>query len=331
MKFLKNHLSPSEGKIIALGFFDGVHSGHRAVLSAADQEARKRNKSLEVITFYPHPRNFITRSKIVKYLTPYSQKLLLFNSFFPESTLRFWRFNNHLRFLSPEEFIAILDKIYRPSAVFVGSNYHFGFKASGNTSFLKKGLNKRGIDVKVIPSVKLDNAIISSSLIRSFLDEGLIEKANSALGYPFFIIGKTRPGKKIGQKLGFPTGNIYPASQKKLPKPGVYVGVAESWDQKIKQPALVYCGTKPSLPNSKKRQVIEFFIPDFPYQELYNQRFSIYLWKFLRPEITFSSLSELKQQILRDAECLKQYLHQYPTVVNYNLNVTNWRCSSSWC
>lgn len=200
MKFLKNHLSPSEGKIIALGFFDGVHSGHRAVLSAADQEARKRNKSLEVITFYPHPRNFITRSKIVKYLTPYSQKLLLFNSFFPESTLRFWRFNNHLRFLSPEEFIAILDKIYRPSAVFVGSNYHFGFKASGNTSFLKKGLNKRGIDVKVIPSVKLDNAIISSSLIRSFLDEGLIEKANSALGYPFFIIGKTRPGKKIDRK-----------------------------------------------------------------------------------------------------------------------------------
>ncbi|MDI3531491.1 MAG: riboflavin kinase / adenylyltransferase [Candidatus Atribacteria bacterium] len=330
MKLLKNHLSPVKGKIIALGFFDGVHSGHRAVLRAASQEAKKRNKSLEVITFYPHPRNFITRSRVVKYLTPYSQKFLLFKSFFPESTLRFWRFDNRLRFLSPGEFIDILDRIYHPSAVFVGANYRFGFQASGNTLFLKEELNKRGIEVEIVPPVKFGDTVISSSLIRSFLEQGFVEKANSALGYPFFIIGKTRPGARIGQKLGFPTGNIYPPSQKKLPRAGVYAGVVESWDQEIRQPALVYCGTKPSVLNKGKRRVIEFFMPDLAYRELYNQRFLVYLWRFLRPEITFPSLSELKQQILRDTEHLKQYLHQYPAVVNYHLNVTNWRCNSSW-
>ncbi|MCX6090347.1 MAG: hypothetical protein NTX88_08305 [Candidatus Atribacteria bacterium] len=256
MRGLKNAHPPS---ILALGFFDGIHRGHQKVIGAGYHLSRQRHIPFQIITFYPHPRNFISSQKKLKYITTYQEKYCLFQKWYPGSEMCFLRFQNALRHTDPEIFLHSIQEAFHPVAIFTGENFRFGFRGQGDTQLLRHFFDQQGVETFIFPSVHQDNRMISSTLIRKQLENGAIELANSFLGYSFCIRGKVVRGNKIGRNLGFPTANIYPSSRKLLPPYGVYFGTG-----RINQtffPALIYTGTKPTVEQDSRR-IVEVHLPE---------------------------------------------------------------------
>ncbi|MGQ9474228.1 MAG: riboflavin kinase, partial [Candidatus Caldatribacteriaceae bacterium] len=273
------------------------------------------------VTFYPHPQNFLAgkRNEPLKYLTSYGEKYCLLQHFFPKTTLRFIRFNQKMRMTSPWKFLELLSSQLMPHLIFVGENFRFGYQAKGEISLLKKYFENQNIRVVAIPSIQNQGECISSSLIRTLLLSGDLQRVNNLLGYHFTIIGKVRKGKGLGGKLGFPTANLYPPSIKILPPHGVYISHVSWKNHNTSIPALTYIGHRPTFKNSS-RKVVETFIPSYNSLDLYGQRIELRLAVFLREEKTFASPQDLKKQIDLDLEAFRQYLQGKNSMVNYPLN-----------
>ena len=191
----------------------------------------------------------------------------------------------------------------RPRGVVVGENFRFGFQAQGDAQLLKNHLSFRGVEVTVVPSLREGGELISSSRIRWHLESGDLLSANRLLGYSFFLEGRVRRGKGVGRKLGFPTANLYPPSYKLLPASGVYTGYVSGKEIGERNPSLIYVGHRPTV-NFSPRRLVEVFIPEVS-RELYGERLTIEFQAFLREEMVFPSLSELKNQIEQDLEALR--------------------------
>ena len=294
-------IKPAEDSILALGFFDGVHRGHQYLLGEAYRLAQEEKTKLHIFTFYPHPRNFLS-SGDVKHILTYREKYCLIQKLFPQSLLQFVHFNRSFREMRAQEFLALVEEEIRPRRVVVGENFHFGFEAQGDAALLKNYFPFRGIEVTVVPSLQEGGKLISSSRIRWHLENGDLFSANRLLGYSFFLQGRVRRGKGVGRKLGFPTANLYPPSYKLLPASGVYTGYVSGKGIGKRSPSLIYVGHRPTV-NFSPRRLVEVFIPDIS-QELYGERLIIEFQAFLRKEMVFPSLLELKNQIEQDLEAL---------------------------
>lgn len=255
-----------------------------------------------VVTFYPHPQEFFTRQPKLK-LTVIEEKIELLAAMGVEQLILL-PFDEKMAQLSPQEFVEkILVEQLRAIHVSVGANFRFGIKRSGDAEDLRALAAKYGVDVTIVPLENCQGERISSSAIRAALEKGDIRKANRLLGRSWSLTGTVEIGQQLGKTLGFPTANLQLPEEKFLPRYGVYavrVCLNQTKSEHLPLPGVMNVGCRPTVAGT--HPTVEVHIFDW-LGDLYNQKLTVYLEEFLRPEKKFSSLETLKEQIA--ADCLK--------------------------
>jgi len=288
---------------IALGNFDGVHRGHRKIISTMVDDAKKIGARSIVVTFDPHPGKILS-NKYTKLITTNQSKAKLISELNVDM-LVFFPFNIKTANIKPSDFIQnILVNIFNPSSVYVGYNYTFGSGGIGTADLLTVYGGKHNFGVKIFSPVCLDSQPISSTLIRKFISAGEIYWAKECLGYWPFIEGKVIVGDRLGRKLGFPTANLYINEDILLPPNGVYAGVVVIDNKKYLGAANI--GVRPTITDKKKVKV-EVHVINFN-GDLYGKTISFSFREKVREEKKFKKIEELKEQIKKDIEFVKTKL-----------------------
>jgi riboflavin kinase/FMN adenylyltransferase len=268
-------------RAVAIGSFDGVHRGHRAVLAAT----KETGLAPTVITFDPHPR--IALGNKVDLLTTLDRRLELLDEAGVADTL-VAAFTQELQRLEPEQFAERYLRAIGTEAVVAGEDFRFGVRRSGDLALLER----LGFDVVVPDEVEG----VSSTAIRSALGEGDVEGAAAMLGRPFELDGTVVAGDQRGGTLGYPTANLLLEPDLAVPRFGIYAGEA------LGHRAAVSIGTNPHYGGTERR--IEPYLLDFE-GDLYGRRLVVELWERLRDEAAFESEEELVEQIARDVEATR--------------------------
>lgn len=291
-------------RVVALGTFDGVHRGHRALLLTAKQLADELNVPLRVCTFNRHPLDILRPDNPPVMLSTIPEKASqLFSAGVDETELI--PFDRSVADLEPEQFLERMHSMITVRGIVAGWNYSFGKNGRGNADLLREDGEKHGYKVIIVPPTTLeDGTVISSSLVRRSLQDGDMQKASELLGYTYSLTGTVAQGKHQGHKLGFPTANIVPWKRKALPKFGVYTGMLETDTEML--PAVVNIGIQPTIPSGKVT-VEAHILTESP--ELYGQKVRLSLLKMLRPEKRFDSVEELTRQIEQDREEALRLFH----------------------
>lgn len=273
---------------VALGQFDGLHIGHKAVILAA----KKEGLQTAVLTF----KRGTLKKGDDRFLTTDAQRESIFAEYGVELLCE--PDFSEIRGLTAEEFVddILVDKLGAKHVV-CGFNYHFGCGASGNAEILKKLCAERNIQCTVIPAVEINGRSVSSSSIRGYLDEGDAESAAKMLGRPFSYDFEVIGGRRLGRTLGTPTINQMFPEGFICPKYGVYAAVAEVGGKKYC--AVTNIGVKPTVGSDKP--LSETWICDYN-GDLYGQHIKVSLSKYLRPEQKFPSIEALREAILADGE-----------------------------
>ncbi len=301
---LYQHLEPLRtadctGSAIALGFFDGVHLGHQAVIHTAVEYARQNGLESGVFTFSLPMQNSLKGGRI----DTQNEKLACVRSLGVQHYMEpaFEEFRD----LTPEQFVLdVLIGMYKAKALFCGDNFTFGKKAAGNVELLKKLCQPRGVQVCVVPMALHDGQNVSSTRVRAALEAGDIPLANALLGRPYRIDFPVRRGQGLGSKLGFPTINqVYPAGYV-MPKFGIYITrvlVDGKW-----YAGATGMGTRPTVNESGEGPTCETFIPDFSGQ-LYGESPILEFYRYIAPSRKFDTLDELKACVFDAAQQAKAF------------------------
>lgn len=289
--------------VVVLGNFDGIHKGHRELINIARAYSKDFNLKSLVFTFNPHPTFLLENKKAVNliYLSNEKKKILqdLVDIFIE------YPFDIETLKMSPEFFVdQIISKQLNAKVVVVGDDYRFGQNRKGDIHLLNELSNKYGYKLIVLNKIKYENTIISSTWIRKEILDGNMEKVTSLLGQPFCIFGEVEYGKNIGNKLGFPTANITPSSEKITPPNGVYISRVTLNNQLYE--SITNIGVNPTVNGQKK--VIETYIFDFN-GNIYGEEIKIEILKYIRNENKFESVEGLKQQINNDIMTAKKYFN----------------------
>lgn len=279
---------------IALGFFDGIHIGHSAVLNSAVYYAKNNGVKSAVVTFENHPRCFFNKTE-PEYILTKHEKLKIFENY-GFDYVYFLKFDKNLAQLSADEYLKFLHENFNPKAIATGFNHTFGKDKSGNADFLDKNQKQYGYEYFKQAPVTIDGETVSSSKIRENLRLGNIESANNMLGYNYFLEETVVEGEKIGRTIGFRTANLlYPKNMLKIAN-GVYSVEVEYNGQRFK--GIANFGMRPSLGNTTV-QILEVHILDFE-KDIYGENLKVEFIKKIRDEKKFGSLEELKSQIAKD-------------------------------
>ena len=283
---------------VALGTFDGVHRGHRVLINSAIEEAKKNGGISVVYTFLNHPLEIIAPERVPKMINTIDEKLRLLEEMGVDYVV-LQTFDEKYAETSKEEFIdKILIEYLGAKEIFVGFNYTFAERGSGNVEYLRKVAPKKGIKLNEIKAIEYKGQVLSSTLIRKFILEGKIEEANMFLGRPFFISGEVEHGKKLGRVLGFPTANLKVVN-KVYPPFGIFGGTVLIEGEKEKYNAVVNIGKNPTLKPGELS--VEVHILDFN-RDIYGKKIDVSIEKHLRDEKKFGSMEELRQGIGNDVE-----------------------------
>lgn len=280
--------------VAILGNFDGIHKGHQLLISTAKKYAVQNGLQTAALTFLPHPSKHFGVNNF-KLIYTEQEKETLFSQMGMDYYINF-PFHEENRSMSPEAFIQdiLLGKL-GVKAVVIGSDFRFGKKAAGDVSLLKETLGPLGIEVIALDKIRSSGEDISSTRLRTEIAKGNLKEFEQLTGRKFHINGEIIHGKKLGRKIGFPTANILPACDKLLPPNGVYL-TEVVWRGK-KWQALSNVGISPSLEG--RPYAVESYILDFD-EDIYGERIDVYFVEYLRPEMQFDSIEELKKQIQKD-------------------------------
>lgn len=273
-----------------IGFFDGVHTGHRFVLNRLQQVAEENNLESAVVVFKEHPQQVLQGIRIPLLTTLDERVALLKNS----GVVRVIPFRfEEIRYLTAEAFMRLLHEEYDVCILVMGYDHRFGNDQMVHFSDYEKCAERVGIKLVLLPQNPNSNA--SSTAIRKALSSGNIAVANDLLGYPYTLSGKVVPGKQIGRTIGFPTANLSLSDEKLIPSAGVYVCKVDE------KHALLNIGTNPTTHGTE--QTIELHLIDFE-GDLYGKTMSAQLLKYLRPEQKFENMEALRQQIMQDVKSI---------------------------
>lgn len=281
---------------IAIGTFDGIHLGHRALIIKAVEEAKKNNGKSVVFTFLNHPMELINENKVPRLINSLEEKKHIIKNLGVDYLI-VQPFTEEFSNKTPKEFVKkILKKILKAKEIFVGFNFSFGKGGNGNIESLKNLAQHENIEVNVKEAVKIKEKIVSSTYIRELLSQGNLTIANRCLGQPFLIMGKIEHGRKLGRILGFPTANLK-ILNKIYPPFGIYGGKVKIDGEKKVRYAVINIGKNPTLKPGEKS--IEVHILNFN-RDIYGKKIYVFLMEFLREEKKFNSMEELKETIKKD-------------------------------
>lgn len=299
-------MNRQQGRAIALGFFDGVHLGHQALLRQAVGRSRERGLVPAMFTFDRSPREFVTGLP-VPLLTTAEERRRAAADLFPGMEVLTVPFDRAMMTMPWEDFVNLLQEEYRAGWLVAGHDFRFGHRNSGTAALLKDRASLLGIGCDVIPAVQLDGVTVSSTYIRALLEKGEAEEAARFLGRPFAISGTVRHGKRLGtSRLGAPTVNLVPDSCQLVPAFGVYVARVQV-DGRI-YPAVTNVGVRPTVDTDGDVTVESHLLKDT--QELYGADCRVEFLKMLRPERRFAGLEELRAQIARDGLEARAYFEE---------------------
>ncbi|KRL04282.1 riboflavin biosynthesis protein RibF [Liquorilactobacillus oeni] len=294
---------PDSPIVLAMGFFDGVHRGHQAVIKRARLEAKKRGIKLAIMTLTPHPSvafRHIPSSKVT-YLTSLDHKLTLFEHLGADIGY-VTVLNQYLIPMGPQEFVDKYMAALHAQVVVAGEDYTFGKQEIANMELLPKYARKR-FEVIKITHLKENGQKISSTKIRSCLDEGKIEEANELLGYPFENDGIIVHGKQIGRKLGFPTINVEVTKGERIPAEGIYAVRVQLLSQEIMGMASI--GRNETFGKNNK-PTLEINLFDFS-QNVYGQKVIVHWYQHLRDQEKYSDVPALVTQLGQDERDTRDY------------------------
>lgn len=284
---------------IALGNFDGVHMGHCDLILRMIEDANKNNLKPALLVFDNHTKTVLT-GEAPKTITSIEQKFKIFEELGVELIYKM-KFDREIMKLLPEEFVRdILVLKLNIKSVVVGFDYRFGHKASGDSELLKELGKKYNLNVIILEPIYIDNELVSSTRIRNLLQEGDIIEANKLLGRNYSIKGKVVGGKKLGNTLGYPTANIEPIDNFVIPKHGVY-STNTIIDNKSYLSA-TSVGKNPTFEDEGLK--IESHIIGFN-EDIYGKDIELEFVEYLREEIKFENLEELKKKIQEDISKVK--------------------------
>ena len=284
------------GKVATIGFFDGVHLGHNYLLEQLKLEAQQRNMQSVVVTFANHPRLFFDPNCGLKQLTLSDDKVTLLKQNGVDEVV-ILQFDEHLSRLTSREFMQLLVEKYGVKLLLMGYDHRFG--SDRNTSFdeyIEYG-SQLGLEIKRCDGFSESEVMVSSSKVRRALELWDIPLANKLLGYKYFIKGRVVDGKKIGRQIGFPTANLEVDPLKLIPSDGVYVVDVEV--EGVEYRGVLNIGTRPTV--SGDQRTVEVHIINFT-GDLYGKEIELKFLQFLRHEMKFSSLDELRTQIQKDID-----------------------------
>lgn len=286
---------------IGLGNFDGVHRAHEFLITELINECKKRKIKSMIHTFRKHPGNVLEGNKI-KLISSLERRIERFRELGIDC-LCLVDFTPEFADMSARTFIKkILKGKYNAALVVTGFNYKFGKGGKGDTALLEKMGKELDFDVITVPAVKLDNQIISSTLIREKIHQGHMESARNMLGRNYSIRGKVEYGNRIGREIGFPTANIRPIKDFVLPKSGVYY--TKTLIDGILYDSITNIGSKPTV-STQNNVMIETHIFKFD-GWLYGRNIEVHFVKMMREEKKFSSIKALKRNIISDIKQVKK-------------------------
>jgi riboflavin kinase/FMN adenylyltransferase len=290
------------GAVVAIGNFDGVHRGHRAVIGAAMKHAKALGRPAAVMTFEPHPRAFFKPGEPLFRLTDETAKLRLLSSTGLDGAIVL-TFDAALAKLTAEEFVSrILVERFAVSGAVIGFNFHFGMNRAGSPDFLMAQGEKYGFAVEVVPRFEDNGRPVSSGPIRGALAAGNVSVADEFLGYPWFITGTVIHGEKRGRELGFPTANVRLDSACAL-RHGIYA-VRVSVDGRHYD-AVASFGRRPMFDNGAA--LLEIFLFDFS-GDLYGRVIDVAFIDWIREERMFDGTAALIVQMNEDSRLVREAL-----------------------
>jgi riboflavin kinase/FMN adenylyltransferase len=295
-----------QGAVAAIGNFDGVHRGHRAVIDAATARAGALGAPAIAVTFEPHPRNVLRPSDPVFRLTDARSKLRLLAATGLTGALVF-TFDRTFAAMSAEEFVArILVGRLGIRGATIGFDFHFGHQRGGSPAFLAEQGKRHGFSVETAPPLEDEGRPVSSSSIRAALADGRVVEAAELLGYPWFAAGTVRKGDQRGRDLGFPTANIALDPHCGL-KHGIYA-VRAGIGGAIRDGVASF-GTRPTFDNGAP--LLEVHLFDFS-GDLYGAPIDVAFIGWIRPELKFDSVDALIARMNEDARLARLALARAP-------------------
>ena len=295
-------------RVIALGFFDGVHLGHAALLRRTVEEAQKRGATPAVFTFDRPPKEVVTGVPCPLIASPEDRKGLLEREFGIKDVLMV-PFDREMMTTPWDEFVTkILVERYHAVHLVAGHDHHFGHKNQGSPELLVEKCAELGLGCDIIPKVELDGITVSSTYIRSLVGMGQMARAERYLGHPHVLTQEVRHGRRIGHTIGVPTINLVVPPHVLVPSHGVYVTRVFLPDGES-YPAVTNVGTRPTV-NNGTDITVEPWLLGFD-GDLYGQRVRVEFHKRLRDEIRFDSLDALRDQIQKDAKATMEYFENH--------------------
>ncbi len=283
-----------ERTIYALGFFDGVHAGHRALLQACRALADREGARAGVVTFLEHPDALVLGQRPRLINTPADRKKLL-RQLHMDTVLEL-PFDRAMMVMPWQDFLTCLLQRYGAAGLVCGADFRFGCRGEGTSSLLQAACAAQNIPCVVVPEQTVEGTVISSTYIRQLLEAGELARANRFLGHPHILSGQVISGRQLGRKLGIPTANLaQPEDVVCLPH-GVYACRALLADKAYL--AVTNVGMRPTV--GGHHVTVEPWLLDFD-GDLYGQELTLEFHAFLRPERKFESLEALQTEIQRNA------------------------------
>ena len=297
--------------VVAIGNFDGVHTGHQQLLRTAVEHAQELGTEREplqviVVTFWPHPMSVVAPGHQPLLLTSLSDRIDLLRRYGADE-VRVVQFTRDVAAWSPQKFVDTILGPLNPAVVVVGENFTFGNRAAGTPQMMRE-FGKGRFDVDIIHLVSIDSERTCSSFVRSALATGDVAAAARHLGRLFRLSGVVVVGDQRGRELGFPTANLPVAADLATPADGVYAGWLRRLDQPsaIRMPAAISVGTNPTFDGVERR--VESYVLDRTDLELYGINIAVEFVEHLRGQVRFGSIDELIEQMNKDVAATRGVL-----------------------
>lgn len=290
-------------RVVALGFFDGVHKGHGALLRRAAEVAEEMGAIPAAFTFDAHPTQVILGQSSPLLTTP-AERTDLMRRLYGIREVIVAPFDHNMMHLNWQDFVTeLLVNRHGAAHLVAGHDYRFGYRGEGTPEKLKQLCTELGIGCDIIPPVEVDGIRISSSYIRALVAQGEVERAMDFLGHPHTLTDQVRHGKKIGTRLGFPTMNLQIPAGSVIPAFGVYA--TRVWIDDKSYLAATNVGVRPTVGDDRP-VTVEGSLMDFS-GDLYEKTVRMEFYRLIRPEQKFDSLDALRAQIARDVQQVRAY------------------------